>query len=83
MKTPNQPVALPLDYVAQIIFELYSMRGECSDVAKHLMRQRPLDERHLDECARLDDALGQAYGVLQGAVDTIKASRAKRSPTSW
>lgn len=43
---------LTLEYTAQILFELHSMRRECSEFASRLMRQRPLNERGLEECAR-------------------------------
>jgi hypothetical protein len=72
MNKPEQPMMLPLAYVAQIVFELHAMRRECSQFAGHLMRQRPLNEQGLEECARLDDALAHAHGLLRHAVDTIK-----------
>lgn len=78
MNEPEQPTTLPLEYVAQIVFELHSMRRECSEFASRLMSQRPLNENGLEHCARLDDALAQAHGVLQDAVDSIKASKIKR-----
>ena len=78
MNEPEQPMMLPLEYAAQIVFELHSMRRECSEFASRLMRQRPLNERGLEECARLDDALANAHGVLQHAVDAIKAVQTNR-----
>lgn len=78
MNKPDPPLALPLEYAAQIAFELHSMRRECSEFAGKLMRQRPLNERGLEECARLDDALARAHGVLQNALDAIMARQAQR-----
>jgi hypothetical protein len=78
MNQPEQPVTLPLEYAAQIAFELHSMRRECSEFAGRLMSKRPLNERGLDQCARLDDALAQAHGILQNALDSIKVSQHKR-----
>jgi len=75
---PERPITLPLEYAAQIVFELHSMRRECSEFASRLMRQRPLNERGLEDCARLDDALAHAHCVLQNAVDCIKACQTKR-----
>lgn len=68
---------LPLEYAAQIVFELHSMRRECSEFASRLMSQRPLNDQGLEECARLDDALARAHGVLQHALDAIRTSRNK------
>jgi hypothetical protein len=73
---------LPLEYAAQIVFELHSMRRECSEFASRLICQRPLNERGLEDCARLDDALARAHCVLQNAVDSIKACQTKRRRSS-
>ncbi|HTL18179.1 MAG TPA: hypothetical protein VL793_13155 [Patescibacteria group bacterium] len=78
MNEPDQPVSLPLEYAAQIVFELNSMRRECSELAGTLMRRSPLNERGLEECARLDDALSHAQGVLREALHGIRASQSKR-----
>jgi hypothetical protein len=82
MSMPDQPFALPLEYAAQIIFELNSMRGECSSLAKRLLSERPVNEEHLEECVRLDEALARAHAILQGTVDAIKAQQVKRRRTS-
>jgi len=81
MSKPEQPMMLPLEYVAQIVFELHSMRRECSEFAGHLMSQRPPNERGVEECARLDDALSRAHCVLQHALDSIKACHPKGDPS--
>ena len=78
MDKPEQPMALPLEYAAQITFELHSMRRECCEFAGKLMSQRPMNERGLEECARLDDALARAHGILQHAIEAIKACQDKR-----
>jgi hypothetical protein len=78
MSKPKKPMMLPLEYTAQIVFELHSIRRECSQFASRLMRQRPLNERGLEECARLDDALASAHCVLRHAVDAIKDVQTKR-----
>jgi hypothetical protein len=77
MSKPEQPNTLPLEYAAQIAFELNSMRRECSEFAMRLLSQRPLDEANLEECARLDEALGRAHSVLHSAVDGIKNRQIK------
>ena len=82
MPMSDQPVALPLEYAAQIVYELEAMRGECIAFAKRVMDHNPLDEANLDESARLDEALARAHRVLAREVDAIIAGRAKRKPTS-
>ena len=77
MNKPEQPDPLPLEYAAQIAYELNSMRRECSEFAMRLLSQRPLDETHLEECARLDEALARAHVVLHSALDDIKNRRSK------
>ena len=72
MNKPGQPDTLPLEYAAQIAFELNSMRRECSEFAMRLLTQRPVDTTNLEECARLDEALGRAHTALRSALDTIK-----------
>jgi len=78
MKSPEKPVALPLDYAAELAFEMHLMRGECGDVARELTSQSQPDELALEECAQLDDALARAQVLLHAALKRIKASRAKR-----
>jgi hypothetical protein len=77
MNPPEQPNTLPLEYAAQIAYELNSMRRECSELAMHLLSLSPLDEAHLEDCAQLDEALSRAHGVLNSAIDGIKSSREK------
>ena len=72
MHKPGPPEALPLGYAAQIVSELGVMRRECSQLATHLMRQRAGDERGVADCARLDNALIRAHGILRDAVNGIR-----------
>ncbi len=79
MKSPETPVALPLDYAAELALELHLMRSECSQVAQGLAEQDMLDEIGLEECAVLDEALARAHRLLQGTVSRIRKFRAARS----
>jgi hypothetical protein len=78
MQPNHHPGALPLDCAAEIIVELQLLRAECCAAAQHAAGQIPLDEAALEECARLDDALGRAHRLLLGAVAEIKRSRSSR-----
>ena len=77
MEQPGPPNTLPLEYAAQIAYELNSMRRECSEFAMRLLSRRPIDETYLEDCARLDEALARAHGVLHSAVTGIKHRRAQ------
>ncbi len=78
MNTPRQHVAVPLDYAAELAFEMHLLRAECSDAARQLLEQDPPDEGALEECAQLEEALAKAHRVLQGAVAGIRAARSER-----
>ena len=78
MKPSPKPGALPLDYAAEIAFEIHLLRSECSQAACNLMNQRSLDEPALEDCARLDDALARAHALVQTAIERIKGVRGKR-----
>ena len=80
MNKPDQPMTLPLEYAARIAFELNSMRRECSELASRFMSRTPLNEQGLEECARLDEALGRAHGLLRDAVSGIKSGQSRRNP---
>ena len=82
MKSPNQPGSLPLDYAAEIAFELHLLRAECSQAARELTSQRPLDESALEDCARLDEALAKAHAIVQAAIIRIKDQRSRKRPRS-
>ncbi len=78
MNSPRQFVAVPLDYAAELAFEMHLMRAECSDAARQLLDQTPPDEGALEECARLEEALAKAHRLLQGTVTAIRAARTER-----
>jgi hypothetical protein len=80
MNSSEQPVALPLDYAAELAMEILLMRGECGDAAKALVEALPSDDAGLEECAVLDEALARAQRILHGAVTTIRQMRAVRRP---
>jgi hypothetical protein len=82
MKPSEEPGSLPLDYAAEIAFELHLLRAECSQAASNLMSQSSLDENALEECARLDDALARAHALVQATIARIRCVRAKRRPRS-
>ncbi len=77
MRAP-EPTAIPLDYAAEITFELCLMRDECMNAARAMVSQTPLDETALDECARLDEAIALAHRTLQATLKSIQRSRALR-----
>ncbi len=79
MKSPETPVALPLDYAAELAVELHLMRSECSQAAQSLLEHEVVDEIALDECAVLDDALAGAQRMLQSTVSLIRRLRAARN----
>jgi len=78
MKSPEGPVVLPLDYATELAMEIHLLRGECSEAARGLVNEAPLDETGLQECVVLDEALAKAQQELQGAVAAIKRLRAAR-----
>lgn len=65
MKSPQESIALPLDYAAEIAFEMHLMRSECCDTAQQIVSQSPLDQQALEECAWLDEALGRRIGFYR------------------
>jgi hypothetical protein len=78
MKIKKQKVSLPIGRAALLAFQMNSLRGECCEAAEKLLRQAPLNEAELEECARLDDALAEAQRLLKTAVGRIAFSRLKR-----
>jgi hypothetical protein len=62
------------------------MRGDCCKAAASLMNAKTLDEKELEDCARLDDALVEAQRILKKTVRRIMLSRigrnSRRSHTS-
>lgn len=69
------PSSLPLEYVAEILFELSQLRDECVSVARSITRNTPINETALEDCARLDDALAIAQTEVRSALLSIKESR--------
>ncbi len=80
MKSSEQSLALPLDYASELSFELHLMRGECSEAARKLMAHHPVDEKGLEDCAVLDDALAQAKRLLDCALESGPALPQKKNP---
>jgi hypothetical protein len=78
MKSPEN-VLLPLAHAAELAFELGQLRDECSHAARVLMREQPVAEVPLEECAQLDDALAHAHRQLQVALRRIHAARRQRA----
>jgi len=78
MKSPEQHVALPLDYASELAMEMHLMRAECCDAAESLLEESPVDDVGLEECAMLDEALARAQSLLQKAVNSIKHLRGSR-----
>jgi hypothetical protein len=73
-----QKVILPIGRVAMAAFQLNILRDACCEAAELLIRQKPLNEAELEECARLDDALAQAQRLLKSTVARITYARLKR-----
>ena len=82
MKSKRQKISLPVGRTALLAFQLNSLRDECCEAADKILRQIPLNEAELDECARLDDALAEAQRVLRVTVSRIAYSRLKRRSQS-
>jgi hypothetical protein len=78
MKSKRNKISLPIGRTALLAFQMNSLRNECCEAADRLLRQYPLNEAELDECARLDDALAAAQRVLKSAVAGIAYSRLRR-----
>jgi hypothetical protein len=78
MKKKKQKVSLPIGRTALLAFQMNSLRDECCEAADKMLRQKPVNEAELEECARLDDALAEAQQILKAAVARIAFSRLKR-----
>src|SRR5207245_11788121 len=79
VKPTRRVAGLPVGPTARIAFEIDAMRAGCSKAAQTLLRQEPVNEVELEECARLDDALAGAHKLLKAAVRSIMVSRLRRS----
>lgn len=78
MKSKKKRVMLPVGRTALLAFQINSLRDDCCEAAEKILKQMPLDEAELDECARLDDALAEAQRLLKCAVARVAYSRLKR-----
>ncbi len=79
MKSPNKAVTILTDYAVDLMFEIYLMRGDCSQAAQGLLGQSQVDEASVEDCARLDEALAKAYRSLRQTVERVRRSQARRS----
>jgi hypothetical protein len=75
VQSPEPSATIPLAYAAEIVFELSLMRDECCAAARTIAETAPADERGLEECARLDEALRRAHSILQAAIKGIHQLR--------
>jgi hypothetical protein len=78
MKIKKAKIPLPLGRAGLLAAQINSLRDECCEAAERLLRQEPLNEAELDECARLDDALAEAQRVLKSTIASIACSRLLR-----
>ena len=78
MKSKKQKISLPIGRTALLAFQLNSLRDECCEAADKMLKQMPLNEAELEECARLDDALAEAQRMLKTVVGQIALSRLRR-----
>ena len=78
VRTSKRQVTLPIGRTARVAFQMEALREACSRAARLLVRQTPLDEEELEECARLDDALAQAQRILKITVRGLVFSRLRR-----
>jgi hypothetical protein len=78
VRKTRRHATLPIGRTAKIAFEIDEVRAECSKAASILLEKPELDEVEFDECARLDDALARAHGILKAVVRNILLSRINR-----
>jgi hypothetical protein len=78
MKTKRTKISLPIGRAALLAMQMNLLRDECCEAADRILRQKPVSEAELDECARLDDALAEAQRLLRSVVARITYSRLKR-----
>ncbi len=78
MQFNKNKVSLPIGRVAQFAFEIEALRAECCAAAHLLVKESPINEAELEECARLDDALTVAQRTLKSTVAQVMLSRLKR-----
>ena len=78
MKKPGPKRNPLLDSTVALLFRIHLLRGDCCHMARVILDKKPSDDRALDECARVEEALAKSYRVLQGAVRSIQRTRARR-----
>ena len=78
MKNKKTKISLPIGRTALLAFQINSLRDECCGAAERILRQTPVNEAELEECARLEDALADAQRILKSAVARIAFSRLRR-----
>jgi hypothetical protein len=76
--TTRTHVKLPIGRTARLVFELDAIRGECAKAAADLLDQPDMDGNEFEECAKLDDAIGQAHRLLKAHLRRIMLARIKR-----
>jgi hypothetical protein len=78
VKNKKTKISLPIGRTALLAFQINSLRDECCGAAERILRQTPVNEVELEECARLEDALADAQRILKSAVARIAFSRLRR-----
>jgi hypothetical protein len=78
VRSPKRHEGLPIGRTARIAYEIDAMRAACSKTAQALLAKDPPDEAELEECARLDEGLAQAYRMLKATVRNVMISRLNR-----
>ena len=68
-----------LDSTVAILFRIHLVRGDCCEMAQGLLEKKPTDERGLDDCARVEEALGRSYRILQTTLRSLQRTRAGRN----
>ena len=69
-----------IDQGADLLFEMYLLRGDCCQAAQALTRNSSLDHRALEDCAQLDDSLAQAFRILQATLSRMQRAKATSRP---
>ncbi len=78
VKASKKATAILLDSAADLLFEIYLMRGDCSRAAGFLLRQNQVDAEAVELCARLDDSLARSFRLLGATLERMQQS----SPSS-
>ena len=79
VKPRKNHTSLPIGPTARIAFEIDETRAACSKAARAVLAREPVNEAELEECIRLDEALGRAHRLLKATVRSVMLSRLKRS----